>query len=101
MRRYSLLETILYEGYHLDRQKYKISYVKANRGDKYGLPHFCTWEKDEDMNNQFIPIGEPTINLLEINKVEHSERKFFKSWRFHSEECLVAWLDKYNPEWRL
>ena len=96
-----MLETIVYAGYHLDSQKYKVAQTKSNRGDKYGLPHLCAWEKDKDLDNQFIPIGEPCINLTEIEKVEHSERKYFKSWRFHNEQCLVNWLEEFNPEDRL
>lgn len=96
-----MLETIL-QNYHLDNNtvKYKASEVKSNRGDKYGMPHFCSWEKDKDLDNQFIIIGEPCISLLEIKSVENSERKFFKTWRFHNEQCLVQWLEDYPPEWR-
>lgn len=108
----TILQNIL-ESYNLpqhengQRIKYTITQTKSNRGDKFGLPHYCNWEKDEDMNSQFIPVGEPLIRLTEMKTIEYDygkdsgTRPVFKSWLFHNEECLVQWLDKYNPNERL
>ena len=101
-RNFDMLKNMIYSPpYTLDRDKYKISRVNSNRGDRYGMPHLCSWEKDKNLDAQFIPVGDSCISLLEMEKIENSERRYYKTWRFHNEECLVNWLNEYNPEFRV